>query len=202
MGIDLAWSPRNNTGIAILKDNKVIFSNIIRDISEIRDLIQKYKPQVIAVDAPLTITNETGNREAEKYLNKVFRVHDAGAYPANRKLLGSYNNGKPRGEEVKELVESLGYEENGIDKAVIEVYPHAAQIRLSHQDKIIKYKKNPTLLASYEELLRKEVNFELTEAHRKKREDILDAIMCAIVAKYYHNNKYDIFGGHIVVPKP
>ena len=197
MGIDLAWSPKNLSGIAVLDKDNIIHLRVVHTLAEVQDLVRKYQPHVIAVDAPLTVNNARGNREAEKSLNQAFRKYDAGCYPANRMLLGKYNNGVPRGEELKKL---LGYDENAMEKGIIEVYPHAAQIRYFKREKILKYKKDPVLLSDYARLLKTKVNFTLPTAPRKQKEDMLDAIMCALVARSYALGNTELYGGHIIVP--
>lgn len=56
-GIDLAAKEENKTGICILKGRKVICRNVRSD-REILEMIEKYNPKVIAVDAPLTFSKK------------------------------------------------------------------------------------------------------------------------------------------------
>lgn len=191
IGVDLAWSANNKSGVAVYDGESIVHTAWLKNLSEIITVIEKYQPCVIAIDAPLNIPNKTGNRYAEKELNKIFQSSHAGAYPANRTLLGKYNNGIPRGEELRFLVSH--YE-------CIEVYPHAASIRYFGLARIIKYKRDPTQLPVYEELLATKVSFNLITKRNKEREDILDAIMCALVAKSYIEGNTQTFGDEIVVP--
>ena len=41
-------------------------------------------PCIVAIDAPLLVTNATGNRDAEKELNADFAKFQAGAHPTNQ----------------------------------------------------------------------------------------------------------------------
>lgn len=191
VGIDLAWSPRNKSGVAVYDGKKILHTAWVKDLQEIIWIVMMYRPGVVAIDAPLHVHNETGNRKAEQELNKVFRKFDAGAHPANRTLLGKYNNGLPRGEELEKCLNCF---------TCIEVYPHAASIRYFNLPKIIKYKRDKTQLPKYEALLKTKVDFNLETTSHKEREDILDAIMCALVAKSYADKQTETYGGEIVVP--
>ena len=68
VGIDLAASVHNNTGVAAIQDGKVIEAKIIQTEKEILDFVQKHKPNLIAVDAPLSFPQEGAYRQAEKLL--------------------------------------------------------------------------------------------------------------------------------------
>ena len=80
IGIDLAWSGKNSSGIAVIEgqNDKARFicgaSDIQRD-SDILDFILtpiKDNPALIAIDASLIVNNETGERKAETQLKKIF----------------------------------------------------------------------------------------------------------------------------------
>ncbi len=66
MGIDLAAKNKNPTGICVLNSKLSCFT-VFKD-EEILDLINKYKPLIVAIDAPLNI--EIPFREAERELIK------------------------------------------------------------------------------------------------------------------------------------
>jgi len=53
IGVDLAASASNTTGICVLEDNIAIVRICYQD-SEIFDFVNNYKPEIIAFDAPLT----------------------------------------------------------------------------------------------------------------------------------------------------
>ena len=86
VGIDLAWGGRRPTGLAVLDDDGrlVHLSSAVAD----KDVVRAVRPWtadacVVAVDAPLVVTNPTGNRPAEAALNRDFARFDAGAHPVN-----------------------------------------------------------------------------------------------------------------------
>lgn len=106
VGIDLAWSEKNGTGIAILEGNqnkaKFCCGDILLSDEEIIDYV-KDKNAFIAIDAPLIVPNEEGRREAERVVGALFRKYNAGAHPSNRKRLSQWS-GKIRGEEISNSI--------------------------------------------------------------------------------------------------
>ena len=109
VGIDLAWSTRNGSGISIIKgdknkaevvDAKVVYSDI-EILNFVKDNVSN-KEALIAIDAPLIVPNAEGRRNCEALVGKFFRKYDAGAHPSNRNRLSSWT-GTIRGEEVSKL---------------------------------------------------------------------------------------------------
>ena len=96
---------------------------------------------LVAIDAPLIVTNATGNRPAEAALNKDFARFDAGAHPSN--------TGKPEFPEQPRgarIAARLGLDINprsGRAPAAIEVYPHPATVALFRLGRTLKYKNKP-----------------------------------------------------------
>lgn len=110
VGIDLAWSEKNLSGVAVFEGNKETIqfrcANILHADSDILDFIKGSvgeKPALIAIDAPLIVPNESGRRIVDAQVCDFFGKYDAGAYPASRTLF--FDGGKLSGE--KNLVESL-----------------------------------------------------------------------------------------------
>jgi predicted nuclease with RNAse H fold len=69
IGIDLAGSPKNDTGLCVLEvsgEDKVLAVSLLHSDSEILEKIQKSSPDVIAIDAPLTY--EGFNRQCDNLL--------------------------------------------------------------------------------------------------------------------------------------
>ncbi len=218
VGIDLAWSEKNGSGISILKEenNKavIISSEILYSDKEIIAYIKnKIKNQnaIISIDAPLIVPNEEGRRECEKIVGSLFRKYDAGAHPSNRKRLGSWSNGKIRGEEITKLLEKEGYkhdytiEKNEQTRKFFEVYPHPSMVVLFNLTRILRYKAKPkrdynfrwTEFIKYQNLLEnlkpkmgipkkfltKDIK-KLKGQNLKDYEDRLDSIFCAYIAYY------------------
>ena len=69
IGIDLAASMHNDSGLAVLQDGKVAEVKIVKTEKEILDFVQKHNPQLIAIDTPLSFPLEGEYRQAEKILH-------------------------------------------------------------------------------------------------------------------------------------
>lgn len=152
VGIDLAWSEKNNTAISVIegenKNGKLIdFTHNIGGDKEIVDWVCekiKNRSALIAIDAPLVVPNKKGTRSSDKLITKLFRKYNAGTHPANREVLGKY--GGLRGEKLVKLFEEQGYKQSPYIKpkqkikSIIEVYPHPAIVVLFGLSKILQYK--------------------------------------------------------------
>jgi histidinol-phosphate phosphatase family protein len=150
VGIDLAWSPRNRSGGAVLSADGHLLetSGRLGDDSEVVAFITQAlppgKPGVVAIDAPLAVPNETGGRACDREVAAVFGHFEAGAYPANRQSLARY--GGLRGEAIRLQLGALGLEHRahlarGVPtRQVIEVFPHPAMVALFDLDRTLKYK--------------------------------------------------------------
>lgn len=105
VGIDLAWSNKNSTGLAILKGDRkkahLIHHQLAGSdeeiINKIKEIVGKNNA-LISIDAPLTVPNKEGRRKADHVISAFFRNYHAGAYPANRTRLSSWS-GKIRGKK-------------------------------------------------------------------------------------------------------
>ncbi|HPV66247.1 MAG TPA: DUF429 domain-containing protein [archaeon] len=155
VGIDLAWSTKNGSGVAILEGNKkqakLICADSLMSNEEIINYIKKHtknKPALIAIDAPLIVPNETGRRIPEELTGKLFRQFDAGAHPSNRQRLSLWT-GTIRGEEISKVLEKEGFKQDPYinqfeeSKKFFEVYPHPSMVVLFNLKKILKYKSKP-----------------------------------------------------------
>jgi predicted RNase H-like nuclease len=85
-GVDLAWAGRNPTGVAVLDaDGGLVHLRAVRDDAAVLAALSPYVQGdcLVAFDAPLVVTNRTGQRPAEAALNRDFRRFEAGAHPAS-----------------------------------------------------------------------------------------------------------------------
>lgn len=155
IGIDLAWSTKNTSGIAVIeggeKRGRLLSADLV--FSD-QDIVEYVKSNVgendsfIAIDAPLIVPNESGRRKAEEIVGKLFRRYNAGAHPSNRKRLSQWS-GKIRGEEISKLLERQGFKHDPYikkfekSKKFFEVYPHPSMVVLFNLEKIIPYKSKP-----------------------------------------------------------
>ena len=139
IGIDLAWSARNQSGVAVitLEDEEItsIETCLLTSLDAIveRANASMNGPTTIAIDAPTVVPRDSGMRPCERELQRRFSIVGAAPYPANRIRLGQYNSGRPRGEElVDQLKSTLGALETGIPPNghegvyVMEVFPAPA----------------------------------------------------------------------------
>jgi len=155
VGIDLAWSEKNGSGVAILRGDRDKAEFISADICySDKEIIEYTKHNVgmqnafIAIDAPLIVPNKKGRRVAEKLVGFLFRKYDAGAHPANRERLSQWS-GKVRGEEIAKKLEKIGFSHNPDIKRFeesrkfFEVFPHPSMVVVFNLNKILKYKAKP-----------------------------------------------------------
>lgn len=144
VGIDLAWGERNPTGLAVLDDaGRLVHVSTVRTDDQVVEALAPYVEGrcLVAVDAPLIVTNATGNRPAEAQLNADFARFDAGAHPAN--------TGKPELSQAPRgarICARLGLDINPRSRRRrrgIEVYPHPATVALFRLGRTLKYKNKP-----------------------------------------------------------
>ncbi len=214
VGVDLAWGQNKPTGLAVVDDRGHLLHVSAERADE--DIVAVLTPYVlgdclVAFDAPLIVTNPTGNRPAERALNKDFARFDAGAHPAN--------TGKPEFADLPRgarLATTLGLDldpGSTASRRAIEVYPHPALVALFELGRTLKYKNKPgrSLPELKDELLRLVGLIEsledrtpalhvaahdqwrslvaLAEAAEKKSqlrhvEDQVDAVVCAYIALF------------------
>ena len=219
IGIDLAWSDKNPSGVAAIRDGRLVASSGgLSTMSEILDFVgdhlSRRNGSIVAVDAPLRVPNETGIRPCDRALSADWRRFQAGAYPANRKLLE--RDGVVRGEALTAaLSERFKFYESDViprrtmARLVCEVYPHPALVSLFGLNRILKYKRGRgrsfegrwSELDRYRKLLRKLRKadprlrrtrrllkstevYGLRGAALQAYEDALDAVTCAYIASY------------------
>ena len=162
-GLDLAWSTRNPSGCAVIRDGRLTaHSGELGDNDEIVGFVREQLPRgsgaVLAVDAPLRVPNETGMRDADRFVSRDFRRFHAGAYPANRNRLAK-GEGKEKTVRGEALVDALATHmrfsevatvpKRAVGRLVCEVYPHPAHISLFGLETTLKYK--PRSHRSYED---------------------------------------------------
>lgn len=144
-GLDLAWSQRNASGIAVVDGaGRLLASAVVTTDDEIAGWLAPHLDhvQVVAVDAPLVVPNETGRRPVEAELSAAYQSAYAGALPSNR---GNPLFDPPRGAR---LADRFGWRigtarpvaDGESPPSCIEVYPHPAMVGLFGLDRVIPYK--------------------------------------------------------------
>jgi predicted RNase H-like nuclease len=221
-GVDLAWGVRNPTGVAVVDaEGCLVTAGAVRDDAEILAALGPFVRGdcVVGFDAPLVVTNRTGQRPAETALNRDFRRFEAGAHPCN--------TGKPEfanGPRAGRLTAALGLDldpRSSAARRAIEVYPHAATVALFRLERTLKYKAKPgrtverlqsellLLMDGVERLahtsiplrvarhggwigLRRAVTAAQRKSELRRAEDPVDAVVCAYVAMYAQRNPADV----------
>ena len=85
VGLDLAWGELNQSGVAVIDaDGRLLHVGAAQDDASIADAVAPYTSDdcLVAIDAPLIVTNPTGHRPCEAALNRDFQKFEAGAHPA------------------------------------------------------------------------------------------------------------------------
>jgi uncharacterized protein len=190
-GIDLAGSPKRNTGICLLRGKRILRWNTLFSNEEILGFIDASKPHLIAIDAPLNLP--PGRKTLDDRNGEHFR-------PCDRELLrrrirffpitlGPMRMLTERGNFLKRRFARKGY-------TVIEMYPGAAQDVWKtgrKQDGL------PKLRRGLEKLGVKGLD-------KKMNGDELDAVTGALVGYWYMKGKAEVLGnfkeGAIVIPLP
>jgi predicted RNase H-like nuclease/ppGpp synthetase/RelA/SpoT-type nucleotidyltranferase len=214
VGLDLAWGENKPTGLAVLDaDGRLLCVSAHDDDASIAEALTAYVegPCLVAIDAPLVVSNASGNRPCEAALNRDFARFDAGAHPSN--TAKPELSGLPRGARIASL---LGLDIDPSSRSArraIEVYPHPATVALFRLGRTVKYKNKPgrtlpllraelvRLMTLLEGLADAAVPLHLTDhagwralregvetAERKsdlrRAEDQVDAVVCAYVALF------------------
>ena len=154
IGIDLAWSPRNRTGAAVVRGGAgggtLVDSALLGGDPEIAAYVATWAgtgAAIVAVDGPLLVPNETGRRPGEAELSRAFGRYQAGAHPANRRRLAI--DGVVRGEALVATLAAHGFTyapaiaAGARAREVVEVYPHPAMVTIFELERTLKYKAKP-----------------------------------------------------------
>jgi predicted RNase H-like nuclease len=218
IGIDLAWKvDGNHTGLAVLEGDEsgahlLEISAAVRSFDAVCEFIDKHlaPTTVIAVDAPLIVTNAPGTaRACERLVSARFGKYGASCHASNR--------ASPVADVSRRLVTRLAKLDvsaqfdlaNAAQRAgrwMFEVYPHPALIQLFDLERRLAYKKGRVDVrrsgqralqkylarlatrkrglrgtATLRELLKRDVA-PLKGGMLKANEDQLDALLCAYLA--------------------
>jgi predicted RNase H-like nuclease len=154
VGIDLAWSPRNPSGGAVLSASGDVLASTSalggdeQVVDFVTEALPRNLPGLVAIDAPLSVPNETGARPCDRNVASVFGRFHAAPYPANRQNLNRY--GGLRAEAIRRRLEALGFRNDPAigrkddTRRVIEVFPHPATVSLFQLSYTLKYKTRPS----------------------------------------------------------
>ena len=191
VGLDLAGSPKRNTGICLLKGMTVPFYATVYSDDEILAFIKVARPDLVAIDAPLSLP--PGRKSIEDRQGEHFRDCDRELLKLGIRFfpitLGPMRLLTTRGIRLKKRLVRLGFK-------VIEIYPGAAQDLW----KIARKQKGlPKLRRGLEKL-------GLIGLAKTMNGDELDAVTGAMVGRLYLKGRAELLGtfreGAIIIPKP
>jgi predicted nuclease with RNAse H fold len=189
VGVDLAGSPKRNTGICTLKKDSISLCTIVHTDEEIINYVEKEKPALVTMDAPLNLpprrkTIEDKNGEHFRPCDRELLRRGIRFFPIT---LGPMRLLTKRGIHLKRVLTRRGY-------AVIEVYPGAAQ-DIWHtgrkQDGLSRLRHGLQKLG-------------VKGLSKKMGGDELDAVTAALVGQLFLRGKAEVLGnfkqGAIVIP--
>jgi predicted RNase H-like nuclease len=216
VGLDFAWrGEKRPSGIAVFRGDRdgARLSDVrVIQSTDVLAYVKGHTEEriVVAIDAPLIISNKSGQRPCEKLIGKKYGARHGSAHTSNLSRF-------PDAASVRlatQLV-ALGFKHApevsspGDERIILEVYPHSALLELFSLDRIIKYKKgcvgekrrgqqeiqsylrrlsslSPPIISTpkLSAFLRIDTG-SLKGAKLKENEDQLDSILCAYIAYYY-----------------
>ncbi|MGH7775498.1 MAG: DUF429 domain-containing protein [Candidatus Binatia bacterium] len=215
IGVDLAWSDRNPSGLAHLtfdgQGGILLATDHLTSDEEILGWIKERAGETtwLGIDAPIIAPNPSKtSRPADKIVASLFGRFHAGVYPGNQERCARpiMFSGKlaAKGFFPDPFLRSRS------DMRQLEIFPHLVQVAIFGRKKIIKYKKGgvkqkreglETLQQAIAEFLPKQSpplfpSQALTELLRetpkrlrgrklKGLEDRLDALLCAYMTLYF-----------------
>ncbi|MDJ0269252.1 MAG: DUF429 domain-containing protein [Aigarchaeota archaeon] len=191
VGIDLAGSPRRPTGYCAVWGEPIrCEAGVVYQDREIIDLITRFSPDVVAIDAPLTLPR--GRKSLDRRERAHFRECDLELRRRGIRFfpitLGPMRSLTRRGITLRGLLVERGLN-------VIEVYPGGAQDVLGLPR---KHRDIRGLLAGL-----RRMGFRCLK--RDASGDEADAATCALVGLLYLRNSYEALGdveeGVIIMPR-
>jgi len=190
LGVDLAGSEKRPTGICILNEKyEASFSTVYRDL-EILEIALNTKPNVIAIDAPLSLP--LGRKSINDKSGPHFRKCDKELLKLKIKFfpitLGPMRKLTQRGIHIANELRKLGF-------IVIEVYPGAAQ-------DVLKISRKSNVVSLAEGLLKIGIKGDLKSANEHE----LDAVTAALVGLFFLESRTLALGdpseGLLYIPDP
>ena len=188
IGLDLAGVENRPTGFCILDEMKVETKLVYND-KQIIQKIDEVKPEVIAIDAPLSLPK--GRKSIEERTDIHLRESDKELLRRRIKFfpitLGPMRKLTERGIKLKKILENRGFK-------VIEVYPGGAQDIL----------EIPRKQQGLEKLRRGLEKLKINGLSKNMSDHELDAVTCAFVGRLFLEKKSETLGDPeegIVMPR-
>jgi hypothetical protein len=190
VGIDLAGSPKRDTGICLMQNKKIVKYATLHEDKEIIAFVKESTPQIIGIDAPLSLP--PGRKSLED--NNGIHLRECDRELTKRKIrffpvtLGPMRMLTLRGLYLKKRFKRMGFDS-------IEIYPGATQDVFGI----------PRKQYSMEGLLKGLEGLGIKGLNHKMTHDELDAITGGFTAFLYLKGKAEILGtlkaGAIIIPK-
>jgi len=189
IGIDLAWTYKNESGICVISDKGEIkyWDSEIYSNEEIADIVEKFSDggAAIGIDAPLIVNNEGGSRECDRLIMKN-KIHGKRLYVFNCSrsfLLRTY--GHIRGEELSRAIKGRNKDfkitwKNHNNYFIFETFPTGICLGLFPEAFPIKYK------------MKSKVSFEDTKKEMARLIDLLKGLRPVITGLEKHLKKQDV----------
>ena len=215
VGIDLAWSDVNPSGLAhLILDGQgcvLLATDHLRSDEEILSWVDARSQRTtwLGIDAPIIAPNPPGSsREVDRMVTSLFGRFHAGVYPGNRERCA-------RPIRLSRKLAARGfspdpYLPSSSGRRQLEIFPHLLQVGLFGKKRIIKYKKGskdqkrngiktlqktiarflprqipPLIISRLLRELLSENPDRLEGKGLKGLEDRLDALLCAYMASYF-----------------
>lgn len=152
VGVDLAWSPRHTTGVAVAVDDGsgariAAHRADLRGHEAVAAFVEAAVGDgeaLVAIDAPLVVPNEISLRPCDREVNARFRRFHAGVHPVSRSTLRRYDGFE--GERLRDRLLKSGYRDAvplpvpPPARGLFETYPHAASVVLFNLEERLPYK--------------------------------------------------------------
>lgn len=233
-GIDLAWNGDSNPSaiaVGLICERQLVLESLEPQMVGLNSIIDFLSTQNeingIAIDAPLIINNEVGQRPCEASLNRDYRVKKAGCHPSNKSLYPDAFSVRLSSE-----LTAQGFVHLGETRWQIECYPHPTLIECFNLSERLLYKKGSVedkrngqielagfisqladsdvlalkIPAKFQCHLSTEYIQQLKGRALKSNEDALDAMICLYIAGLYQrqvdSTTYgDAQDGYVWVPQ-
>ena len=232
-GIDLAWNgEKNPSAIAVgqLDGDSLVLAGVEPAVVGMSEVLARLGSREglsgVAIDAPLIIRNQQGQRVCERDVSREYGSRGAGCHPSNRNLYPNAGS-----VSLSEELKARGFDHLQGERWQIECYPHPSIIEVFGLERRLLYKKGPvgdkragqlrlaSLIASLQDSKTLclvipdscDVFFDTDRIENlkgralKSNEDALDSILCLYIAGLYASGKPGrVFGdtrdGYIWVP--
>ena len=148
IGLDLAWTTKNESGICWLKGDTRENLRCTRLEAAVCDT-ETLANELAAVDGPLVVTIDAPvlyslERDAERKIASIFGRYKAGPHQAHYAVRNGYRAGIDLGEALAERGFTLNpgplLDGDRNQRSAVEVFPHTIHVRLFDLDERLPYK--------------------------------------------------------------